>query len=165
MRMRQARLAVRHDGDDGQESLKIGQLARRAAVSVDAIRFYERRGILPRAERRPSGYRVYRRADVERVRMTKALQKLGFTLDEVISALAAFEAGTATCASERGRLQTVIQRIDAKVAELSRLRAAVVQAFESCRAGRCPVLPPLQKGGGAAAPRRRRRPVARLGRS
>jgi DNA-binding transcriptional MerR regulator len=161
--MRQAQLAGR-DEEEGNESLKIGQLARRASVSVDAIRFYERRGILPRAERRPSGYRVYHRADVDRVRLTKALQKLGFTLDEVIRALAAFDTGSATCASERWRLQTVIERIDTKVDELLRLRGAVVQAFESCRAGHCPVLPAKQQDGGAVAARRRRRPVTRLSR-
>jgi len=124
-----------------EETLQIGQLARRASVSVDTIRFYERRGILPRPQRRPSGYRVYRSADVDRIRMTKALQKLGFTLDEVIRALAAADAGTATCAGERWRLETVIQRVDTKIDELVRLRSAVVQAFESCRAGACPVLP------------------------
>ena len=124
-----------------EETLQIGQLARRASVSVDTIRFYERRGILPRPQRRPSGYRVYRSADVDRIRMTKALQKLGFTLDEVIRALAAVDAGTATCAGERWRLETVIQRVDTKIDELVRLRSAVVQAFESCRAGACPVLP------------------------
>jgi len=124
-----------------EETLQIGQLVRRASVSVDTIRFYERRGILPRPQRRPSGYRVYRSADVDRIRMTKALQKLGFTLDEVIRALAAADAGTATCAGERWRLETVIQRVDTKIDELVRLRSAVVQAFESCRAGACPVLP------------------------
>jgi DNA-binding transcriptional MerR regulator len=126
------------------ETFKIGQLARRASVSVDAIRFYERRGILPRPERRPSGYRVYRRSDLDRVRMTKALQKLGFTLDEVISALTVFDTGTATCDGERWRLQTVLKRIDAKVDELLTLRRTVAQALESCRAGQCPVLSVVQ---------------------
>ncbi len=128
-------------GEDQTETLKIGQLARRASVSVDAIRFYERRGVLPRPARRPSGYRVYRRADLDRIRLTKALQKLGFTLDEVIAALASFDGKAASCAGERWRLQAVVRRIDGKVDELLRLRRAVVQAFKSCRAGKCPVLP------------------------
>ena len=138
---RKTRRSIAHPAGAESDTLKIGQLARRAAVSVDAVRFYERRGILPRPQRRPSGYRIYREADVDRLRMTKALQKLGFTLEEVKSALDAFDTGSATCASERWRLQAVLGRIDAKIAELQHLRAAVAFAFESCRAGRCPVLP------------------------
>lgn len=140
--MRQPRRRPAPAEDDPSETLRIGQLARRASVSVDAIRFYERRGVLPRPERRPSGYRVYRRVDLDRVRMTKALQKLGFTLDEVIAALAAFDTGTATCRGERWRLRAVIRRIDGKLDELLRLRGAVIAAFEGCRAGKCLVVRP-----------------------
>lgn len=146
--MRQPRFAPYKDGS---ETLRIGQLARRTAVSVDAIRFYERRGILPRPQRLPSGYRVYHPVDVQRIRMTKAMQRLGFTLDEVVNALAAFDAGTATCDGERWRLQAVTGRIDTKVRELLRLRSAVVQALDSCRGGHCVVLSEAQQDGACTA--------------
>ena len=67
--------------------MKIGQLARAAGVTVDTVRFYERRGVLPQAARLPSGYRVYTAATVERIRLARTLQALGFTLDEVVDAL------------------------------------------------------------------------------
>jgi DNA-binding transcriptional MerR regulator len=47
--------------------VRIGELARRAAVTIDTIRFYERRGVLPEPRRRPSGYRIYTEAAVERI--------------------------------------------------------------------------------------------------
>ncbi|TMR11141.1 MerR family transcriptional regulator [Nonomuraea turkmeniaca] len=117
--------------------MRIGQVASEAGVSVDTVRFYERRGVLPAAGRRPSGYRVFDATAVERIRMAKALQELGLTLDEVIDALAAHDAGGATCESERWRLEAVVDRIDAKMAELVRARRAAVESLEDCRAGQC----------------------------
>ncbi|KAB2340594.1 MerR family transcriptional regulator [Actinomadura rudentiformis] len=117
--------------------MKIGEVAREAGVSVDTVRFYERRGVLPAAERRPSGYRIFDAATVERIRMAKGLQELGLTLDEVVDALAAHDAGGATCDSERWRLEAVVERIDAKMAELARARRAALQSLQDCHAGRC----------------------------
>ncbi|MFI6742751.1 MerR family transcriptional regulator [Nonomuraea sp. NPDC050451] len=117
--------------------MKIGQVAGEAGVSVDTVRFYERRGVLPAAGRRPSGYRIFDAAAVERIRFAKGLQELGFTLDEVVDALAAHDAGGATCDSERWRLEAVVERIDAKMAELAKARRAAVESLQDCRSGRC----------------------------
>lgn len=117
--------------------MKIGQVAREAGVSIDTVRFYERRGVLPAAARRPSGYRVFTPAAVERIRMARALQDLGLTLDEVIDALHAHDQGGATCESERWRLEAVVERLDAKIAELRRARMAATRALEDCQNGRC----------------------------
>ena len=75
--------------------MKIGRVADAAEVSVDTVRFYERRGILPRPERTSAGYRTYTAATIERIRFAKQLQTLGFTLDEVVDALHA----APTCSS------------------------------------------------------------------
>jgi DNA-binding transcriptional MerR regulator len=124
--------------------VKIGEVAREAGVSVDTVRFYERRGVLPPAERRPSGYRIFTAAAVERIQQAKTLQELGFTLDEVVDALAAHDAGGATCDSERWRLEAVVDRIDAKIADLVRARRAAVQSLDDCRAGCCRLAPNRQ---------------------
>ncbi|MDX8148014.1 MULTISPECIES: MerR family transcriptional regulator [Lentzea] len=117
--------------------MKIGQVANQAGVSIDTVRFYERRGVLPAADRRPSGYRVFSESAVERIRMAKALQDMGFTLDEVIDALHAHDTGDATCDSERWRLEGVVDRIDAKIADLQRARRHTQGILEGCRAGQC----------------------------
>jgi DNA-binding transcriptional MerR regulator len=117
--------------------MKIGEVAAEADVSVDTVRFYERRGVLPAPQRRPSGYREYPAPTVERIRMARTLQRLGFTLDEIIDALHAHDRGTATCDSERWRLEAVLDRIDAKISELRRSRRTVTAAISDCRAGRC----------------------------
>ncbi|MFI6502747.1 MerR family transcriptional regulator [Nonomuraea typhae] len=117
--------------------MRIGQVAREAGVSVDTVRFYERRGLLPVAERRESGYRVFGPEAAGRIRMVKVMQDLGFTLDEAAEALAAHDSGGATCESERWRLEAVVARLDARIGELVKARGAAVQAVEDCHAGRC----------------------------
>ncbi|MFC4120787.1 MerR family transcriptional regulator [Nonomuraea zeae] len=117
--------------------MKIGEVAREAGVSVDTVRFYERRGVLPAARRRPSGYRIFGAAAVERIRTARGLQELGFTLDEVVDALRAHDTGGATCDGERWRLEAVVARIDARIADLERVRRNAVASLDDCRAGRC----------------------------
>ena len=117
--------------------MKIGQVATDAGVTIDTVRFYERRGVLPPAPRRPSGYRDYTPAAVERIRMARMLQQLGFTLDEVIDALHAHDAGETSEASQLWRLEAVVDRIDAKIAELRHTRRSITHTIAECRAGRC----------------------------
>jgi DNA-binding transcriptional MerR regulator len=117
--------------------MKIGEVATRAGVSVDTVRFYERVGVLPAPERTGSGYRDYAAGTVERIRLTRRLQAIGFTLADASDALAAHDAGDATCESERWRLQAVLDRVDAQLAELTVLRDRIVAAQEACVAGDC----------------------------
>ncbi|MGW5745381.1 MerR family transcriptional regulator [Amycolatopsis sp. NPDC003861] len=117
--------------------MKIGEVARAAGVSVDTVRFYERRGVLPEAARRPSGYRVFPVSAADRIRSAKALQDLGFTLDEVSDALRAHDTGDATCETERWRLEAVVARLDERIAALHRVRAKAAESLADCRAGCC----------------------------
>jgi DNA-binding transcriptional MerR regulator len=117
--------------------MNIGELARSAEVNIDTVRFYERRGVLPRPDRRPSGYRVYSNATVERLRLARALQSLGFTLNEIVGAFHASDRGGATCETERWRLEAVLERLDAKIRDLRRTRREVAEALDECAAGRC----------------------------
>lgn len=117
--------------------MKIGELSKRSGVSIDAVRYYERRGVLPRAERTDSGYRLFSDDDVARLSLVRQLQELGFTLDEVIDALQAHDRGGATCASEQWRLNTVTARIDGRIAELQHARRSIDDALAACRAGHC----------------------------
>jgi DNA-binding transcriptional MerR regulator len=117
--------------------MKIGEVATRAGVTVDTVRFYERVGVLSPAARTASGYRDYEPSTVERIRLTRELQAIGFTLSDAVDALAAHDAGGATCESERWRLDAVLARVDTKLAELSALRRRIVRAQDACTDGRC----------------------------
>jgi DNA-binding transcriptional MerR regulator len=117
--------------------MRIGEVAGRAGVSVDTVRFYERVGVLPAPARTESGYRDYVPGTVERIRLTRELQAIGFTLNDAVDALAAHDAGGATCESERWRLQAVLDRVEAKLAELEALRGRILEAQAACEAGHC----------------------------
>lgn len=117
--------------------MRIGEVANQAGVTVDTVRFYERVGVLAPAARTESGYRDYEPGVVERIRLTRELQAIGFTLNDAVDALAAHDAGGATCESERWRLQAVLDRIDARLAELNELRTRIVQAQAACTSGHC----------------------------
>lgn len=117
--------------------MKIGQVADEAGVSVDTVRFYERRGVLPPPERLPSGYRVYTPATVQRIRLARRLQALGLSLDEVVDALHATDRGDETCASQRWRLEAVLARIEARMVELRSVRREVTKVLAACDADRC----------------------------
>jgi DNA-binding transcriptional MerR regulator len=117
--------------------MKIGEIASESGVSVDTVRFYERVGVLPAPARTASGYRDYEPGTIERIRLTRELQAIGFTLNDAVDALAAHDAGGATCESERWRLQAVRDRVDAKLAELTALRGRIVEAQDACASGDC----------------------------
>ena len=117
--------------------MKIGEVARRASVSVDTVRFYERRGLLPAAPRRSSGYRIYADGAVERIRLVKYIQALGVELDEIRSMLTMLDAGTATCGNQRPRFEAILGRIDGEIAALRATRSKIVRLFADCEAGKC----------------------------
>jgi DNA-binding transcriptional MerR regulator len=122
--------------------MKIGEVAGQAGVTVDTVRFYERIGVLPAPARTAAGYRDYEPETVGRIRLTRQLQAIGFTLIDAVDALAAHDAGSATCESERWRLDAVLARVDAKLAELSALRRRIVKAQVACTDGRCVLTTP-----------------------
>ena len=117
--------------------MRIGQLARRAGVTPDAGRFYERRGVLPRPRRRASGYRVYDATTLEQLRLVKSLQSLGLSLEEVVEATKLIQSGEVTCASAGSRLESVLVRLDDKISELLRTRERLADVLSACRQGSC----------------------------
>jgi len=117
--------------------MRIGEIAKRAGVTVDTVRFYERVGVLPAPARTDSGYRDYEPETAARIQLTRELQGIGFTLSDAADALAAHDAGGATCESEQWRLQAALDRVDARLAELTVLRARIVDAQQACADGRC----------------------------
>ncbi|HVW29225.1 MAG TPA: MerR family transcriptional regulator [Polyangiaceae bacterium] len=119
------------------ETLKIGEVARRAGVTVDLVRFYERRGVLPAPSRRASGYRQYSDATVERIRFAKSLQALSFTLDEIADVLRSVDNEVASCERERPRFEAVLARVDQKIGELTTIRRGLLATLKRCRDGSC----------------------------
>ena len=102
--------------------MRVGEVAARAGVNVETLRYYERRGLLPAPEREPSGHRRYDEETVRFLRAIKEAQAVGFTLAEIAEYLQA--AGRSGSPSEalRVRMARKIDEIDARVAALQRMR-------------------------------------------
>jgi DNA-binding transcriptional MerR regulator len=103
--------------------MRVGEVAERAGVNVETLRYYERRGLLPAPARSPRGHRRYDEETVRFVRAIKEAQGLGFTLAEIDEYLRAVARGRVTAsAALRVRMAAKIDEIDARVAGLRRVR-------------------------------------------
>ena len=113
--------------------MKIGEVARLSGTGIDTIRFYEREGLLPEAERRPSGYRQYGEATVERLDYIRRAKDLGFTLAEVRDLLELSSAAP-TCEHVRRRAEAKVADIEGKIRSLQQMRRSLGRIVDRCRA-------------------------------
>ena len=129
-------------------SLKIGQVARGSGVGIDAVRYYERRGLLPEPPRRESGYRAYPPGAIPRVRFIKSAQELGFSLREIQELLDLRVRDDASCADVRQTAETKIHDIDEKVKQLQSIRKILTELAAVCPGSgptsECPIIAALE---------------------
>lgn len=116
--------------------MTIGQLARQAGVTVEAVRFYERRGLLERPRKPLRGYRRYPVDAVARLAFVRRAASIGFTLREIAELLALRAKPLAPCADVRARALAKIADIDRRVEELGRLRLAIRCLVDACQGDR-----------------------------
>lgn len=119
--------------------LRSGQVADAAGVNVETLRYYERRGLLPQPDRSPGGHRLYPTDAVTVLRVVKAAQRLGFSLDEVAELLAVGHPGHPTPGRPRGRTAGtgrggLQERAAAKLAEVETRIADLQVIAETLRA-------------------------------
>jgi MerR family copper efflux transcriptional regulator len=130
------------------DTLSIGQVARKAGVGVETVRFYEREGLLEEPPRRASGYRQYSDQVVKRIHFIKRAQQLGFSLKEISELLLRVDAQT-SCEVVKQRTEAKIAEVEQKVVELQRMRQALLQVASLCigrgPTGRCPMLDVLDQ--------------------
>lgn len=105
-----------------KEKAFIGRVARTAGVSVQTVRFYERLGLLPGAQRTPAGYRIYGTEAVDRLQFVKQAQELGFSLDEVREILRLRYEGRSPCNCVSKLLQQKLEKIEHDIKQLVRFR-------------------------------------------
>jgi redox-sensitive transcriptional activator SoxR len=102
--------------------MKVGEVAERAGVNVETLRYYERRGLLPTPDRTPSGHRRYDEETVRFLGAIKEAQAVGFTLGEIAEYLRAARRSAAPSEALRVRMAAKIDQIDARIAALQRMR-------------------------------------------
>src|ERR1700757_3717207 len=124
------------------------QVARRAGVNAQTLRYYERRGLLPDPPRTASGYRAYEPEAVRIVRFVKRAQELGFSLTEIEMLLHLADGGPESCDAARQLAKNKVSNLDAKIATLNAMRASLTRLIATCarprRARDCPLLDSLE---------------------
>ncbi|MGW4697970.1 MerR family transcriptional regulator [Kitasatospora cineracea] len=114
------------------EHLRTGEVAEAAGVNAQTLRYYERRGLLPEPGRSPGGHRLYDERAVTVLRVIKAAQRLGFTLDEVAELL---ETGRhrhgRPVPGLQQRAAAKLAEVEEKIADLSTIRDALLAAVDA----------------------------------
>jgi Hg(II)-responsive transcriptional regulator len=129
------------------EGFKVGMVAKRAAVNLQTIHFYERKGLLPKPPRTASNYRMYSGDAVRRVRFIKRAQGLGFALRDIKELLSLRATPGTRCADVRQRAMAKLREIDEKIGTLQAMRKALTKLIGECAGSRpitaCPILEAL----------------------
>lgn len=128
-----------------ETNLTIGRLAESAQVNVETVRYYQRRGLMREPARPTGSVRRYSNDDARRIRFIKRAQQLGFTLEEVTNLLK-LEDGHSCRETERLAQQKLVL-VEARIADLGRLRKTLRELIRRCESGRgkimCPIIESL----------------------
>ncbi|MGI9068881.1 MAG: MerR family transcriptional regulator [Pyrinomonadaceae bacterium] len=131
--------------------IKIGELATRAGVSVDALRYYERLKLLPRARRTSGGFRLFESESIERVQFIRQAQKLGLSLEEIRGLLTT--GGADECKKVCELLRTKLQELDEQIGSMKAFRRVLTLHLNDCEhelqqhgsAACCPVVAGIKR--------------------
>lgn len=129
--------------------LKRGELAKAAGVSVETVRFYESKGLIPEPPRTSSGYRLYPERTVDRLQFVLNAKNLGFSLRQIASLLDLRSEGAEDCHSVRNQILQQIAEVDEKIGDLLRIRKSLEHLSHICDGSdpmnECPILDFLQQ--------------------
>ncbi|RQY93892.1 heavy metal-responsive transcriptional regulator [Burkholderia stagnalis] len=133
----------------------IGRLAAESGVSRDALRYYEREGLLAPAAKTGAGYRLYEANAVRRIGFIQHAQRCGFTLAEIRELLDLRQTGDACCADVRQRAVGKRRRLGDRIRAMQAMATALDELIAACIDGHrsvddCPILAALERAGGHA---------------
>lgn len=109
--------------------LKVSELAKRAGVSADTVRFYTRQGLLSPERDPDNGYQLYRDQDFQRLVFAKKARQLGFSLKEIQDILSEADAAHSPCPMVRDLFERKFAEVERQIAELTALRDRMADAM------------------------------------
>jgi DNA-binding transcriptional MerR regulator len=111
-------------------ALRIGEIALRSGVSIDTVRYYERRRLLPAASRTEGGFRLFSEETVDRVQFIKQAQELGFSLDEIGEILTT--GGATECRRVRDHLKVKLTELNERIRLMQDFRKTLTRHLADC---------------------------------
>ena len=130
-------------------NFQIGQVAQQTGLTVDAIRFYEKEKLLPKALRSTGGFRLYSSDHIEQLRFIQRAQTIGFSLGEIRELILIQDDQVETCSHVRDLIQQKLAAVQQKMNELAQIEGQLKESLQKCnrqlrktsaRHDRCPVL-------------------------
>ena len=115
------------------DALQIGEVARKTGLSIDAIRFYEKAGLLLRPSRTAGGYRLYREREVADLEFIQKAQQLGFSLGEIRELFSIQRHPQEVCLHVRDLIAQKLSVVRGKITELQRIEEDLAVALRQCR--------------------------------
>jgi len=131
-----------------------GEVAEKADVNPETLRYYERKELIPKPPRSDGGFRLYDASYVDRLHFIQRAKKLGFTLAEIKSLLELRVGEEAACRDVKAQAENKLDEVEAKIQDLKRIRKALSTLAETCEGGGgpssgCPILNILEDQSGA----------------
>jgi DNA-binding transcriptional MerR regulator len=144
------------------QAVRIGEASKETGLSVNAIRFYEKEGLLKRSTRTEGGFRLFGQREIDSLKFVRRAQELGFSLQEIRELLFLQGDEIESCEHVRELLEEKVACVRGKIGELRKLERGLGHALRQCKRvledtgpthkGGCPVLKEL--GTAKKAPRR-----------
>lgn len=136
-----------------RQALQIGEVANQSGVSVDTVRYYERRNLIKHPVRSTGGFRLFAPETVERIKFIKQAQELGFSLDEIRELLTNGD-GINECRRVRDLLRVKLDEIDERMKKLQIFRQTLQENLTECereisehgQEAHCPVIVNIERG-------------------
>ncbi|WP_029889903.1 MerR family transcriptional regulator [Polycyclovorans algicola] len=129
------------------QTLTIGAIAKQAGVGIDTIRYYERSGLLPKPQRRASGYRDYSAGTVKQLRFIRRAKDLGFTLEEIGELMSLSVQRDDGVKGVKAAAETRLAVVETKIKALQRIRLGLKKLIAACpgdgRLDQCPIIAAL----------------------
>lgn len=119
--------------------MKIGEVSQESGIGIEALRFYERSGLLGKPMRSQSGYRMYDEGILERLTFIKKAQTLGFSLEEIKKIIHDAQSGASPCDDVREIVRRRLKEVEERIKEMQRYRKELANTLEEWdEVGRAP---------------------------
>ena len=124
--------------------LQRAEMAQRTGCNLETIRYYEKTGMMPDPPRTASGYRVYDKTHVSRLRFILRARELGFSIEQIRGLLELVDGGTQTCSEVKERTERHLAAVRAKSADLRRIEKVLAATAAQCSGEDVPDCPVLE---------------------
>ena len=131
------------------EELTVGQLAKKAGINLETIRYYETISLMPKPKRKESRYRIYDRDDLKRILFIKRAKELGFTLKEIKELLEMKIESKSTCGDVKHLAENKILDVEQKIKDLQKIKKVLNKLVSQCvneeiSMDECPILDTIE---------------------